>query len=92
MASQFKFKCLEETAGVGGEVIDIDAENSALQFQISVIVGSLTIAGSPGKLFGKDVSPITLNAGENMSFNANSYTNIQITIPEATQYRIVANS
>lgn len=92
MASQFNFKCLEETAGVGGEVIDIDAENSALQFQISVLVGSLTIAGSPGKLFDKDVSPITLNAGENMSFNANSYSNIQITIPEGTQYRIVANS
>jgi hypothetical protein len=91
MASVFNFKCTEQTAGGGGEIIQITPESFPTQLQVVCVTGSIQIEGEAGNILGIPVSPITITDGQAMNFNEVSYKNITITIAGGTVYRLIAN-
>jgi len=91
MASQFNFKCTQQTQVGSDLVININEESKPTQLQVGCISGTIRVEGEAGDILGVPVAPITLTDGQAMNFNEASYISITITIVDGTEYTLIAN-
>jgi hypothetical protein len=90
MASQFNFRCTQQTAP-STVVLNITPASNPTQLQVGCVSGTITIEGETGEILGIPVSPITLLDGQGMNFNEASYKSITITIVSGTIYTLISN-
>ena len=91
MATQFNFRCTEQTALVE-TVLDVTPESKPTQLEVVCVAGAdIQIEGESGEILGIPTSPISLSAGQGFDFNEVSYNFIRITIPAGTTYRLISN-
>jgi hypothetical protein len=91
MASQFNFRCTQQTQAGSNLVINIDEESKPTQLQVGCVSGEIRIEGESGDILGVPVAPIILTDGQAMNFNEASYKEITITIIDGTEYTLIAN-
>jgi hypothetical protein len=91
MATQFNFRCTEQTAGEL-TILKVTPESRPTQLEVVCVSGDdIQIEGEEGEILGIETSPISLSAGQGFDFNEASYNLITIIIPAGTTYRLISN-
>ena len=91
MASVFKFRCTEFTAGADTP-FNINQETLLNEFQVVCVSGQIEISGSAGTILGVPCTPIVLESGQAFNFTEMQYEEITIVVKAGTTARFVANT
>jgi len=91
MASQFNFRCAQDTVAGVDLVLTIDETSRPSQLQVVCVSGTIEVEGETGTILGQPVSKITYLTGQAINLNEISYKNITITIKVGTEYQLIAN-